>query len=198
MTHLIKLGVSGALGSFSEEAGLLYAEKIEITPKINYLLDMEGVLAAVECGSIDIGIFPVVNLCGGLVRMAYDAMGKHKFKVIDELWLEVQQCLLIKPDTDIKHIKKIVSHSQAIAQCKKYLQKNFKVAELIESQDTALAAKELAEGKLSAECAVLAPARSAVIYGLEIFAQNIQDTNPNLTAFIIVKQDNNEVGHANH
>lgn len=188
MTNSIKLGVSGDKGSFSEEAGLVYAKNHKIKPTIDYLIDMEGVLAAVESGTVDIGIFPVVNLHGGLVRMAFEAMGKHQFKVIDELWLEVNQCLLAKPGVTSSEIKNIISHSQAIAQCGQYLQKNFDQAQLIESQDTAKAAKELSLDKLPLLSAVIAPQRSAHLYGLEIVAKNIQDNNPNLTAFIIVKK----------
>lgn len=188
MTNFIKLGVSGDEGSFSEEAGLLYSKNLKIKSTLDYLIDMEGVLAAVENGTVDIGIFPVVNLRGGLVRMAYDAMGNHKFRVIDELWLNVRQCLLVKSGIAINQIEHIVSHSQAIAQCRKYIQKNLDAAELIEWQDTAKAAKELSQGKLHPTNAVIAPERAAHIYGLDVIAKNIQDDNPNLTAFIIVKK----------
>ncbi len=183
---MVRLGVSGDAGSFSEEAGLLYAKNSNIHPTLDYLIDMEGVLAAVENGTVDSGIFPVVNLRGGLVRMAFDAMGNHKFKVIDELWLNVHQCLLVKPGTAASQIKTIVSHPQAIAQCGQYVQKKFAHIELIEWQDTAKAAKELSQGKLHSSSAVIAPERAASLYGLEVMAKNIQDDNPNLTAFIIV------------
>jgi prephenate dehydratase len=186
MKNSITLGVSGDAASFSEEAGLLYAKNLGITPNLEYLIDMEGVLAAVENRTINIGIFPVVNLRGGLVRMAYEAMGHHQFKVIDELWLNVHQCLLIKPDMVANQIKYIVSHSQAIAQCRQYLHKNFNHAELIEWQDTAKAAKELSQGKLPPMTAVIAPERAAHIYRLKVIAKDIQDDNPNLTAFITV------------
>jgi prephenate dehydratase len=182
------LGVSGEAGSFSEEAGLLYAKNINIDPTLIYLIDMEGVLTALEQGKIDRGIFPVVNLRGGLVKMAFDAMGNHLFKVIDELWLNIHQCLLGKPGISINQIKSIASHPQAIAQCRAYIQKNFNKAELIEWQDTAKAARELALDRFPPKSAVIAPESAARLYGLEVLAKNIQDENPNLTAFIIVKK----------
>lgn len=188
MTNRIKLGVSGDIGSFSEEAGLLYASNLNIDVTLDYLIDMEGVLTAIENGTIDMGIFPVVNVYGGLVRMAFDAMGNHQFKVIDELWLDVHQCLLVKSGITINQIDNIVSHSQAITQCRQYIRKNYSTAALIEWQDTAKAAKELSQGKLRATSAVIAPARAAHIYGLDVIAKNIQDDNPNLTAFIILKK----------
>lgn len=188
MMQKVILGVSGERGSFSEEAGLLYAEKMGIKPALAYLIDMEGVLAAVEAGTVNLGIFPVVNMRGGLVKMAFEAMGKHLFTPIDELWLDVHQCLLAQSATQQKEIKKIVSHSQALLQCKGFLQKEFPDVELVEWQDTAQAAKDLAKGKFDMFTAVLAPANSARVYGLKIIAEDVQDERPNLTAFVVVQR----------
>lgn len=183
----ILLGVSGDVGSFSEEAALLYTKQKNITASLVYLIDMEGVLAAIERGEIELGILPVVNLQGGLVKPAFQAMGKHLFTHIDELWLHVQQCLLVLPGTKSHQITSIVSHPQGIAQCFQYLQKKFKEIERIEWCDTAKAAKDLAEGNLGRGTAVIAPERCAEVYGLEVMARNIQDSDRNLTAFILVK-----------
>lgn len=186
MVKKIILGVSGEAGSFSEEAGLIYAQRVGIKPEVKFLIDMENVLAAVESETINIGIFPVVNSRGGLVKMAFEAMGKHNFNMIDEVWLDVRQCLIVKPGTKASQIKKIVSHPQAIAQCERYLLREFKQADLIEWQDTAKAAKDLAAGKLTKTSAVIAPERAAQIYNLEVLVKNIQDSHPNLTTFIVV------------
>lgn len=193
MKHKIILGVSGDPGSFSEEAGLLYAQRVGIKPTLKYLTDMEGVLAAVSTGKIDVGIFPVVNSRGGLVKMAFEAMGKYLFTLIDEVWLDVRQCLLVRSGTKLERIKKIVSHPQAIAQCERYLLKTFKQVDLIEWQDTAKAAHDLAAGKLGKTSAVIAPERAARIYGLEVAVKNIQDNHPNLTTFIVVIAKGNEL-----
>lgn len=180
------LGVSGDPGSFSEEAGLIYAQRVGIKPTLIYLTDMEGVLAAVETKKVDIGIFPVVNSRGGLVKMAFEAMGKHLFTMIDEVWLDVRQCLLARPNTKPSQIKKIISHPQAIVQCERYLLREFKKITLIEWQDTAKAAKDLSTGKFGKMAAVIAPERAARLYGLEVVVKDIQDNHPNLTTFIVV------------
>lgn len=184
----IKLGVSGDAGSFSEEAGLLYAQRNGFKPEIKFCIDMEGVLAALDKKQIDLGIFPVVNSRGGLVQPAFKAMGGHLFNYIDELWLEVYQCMMVKSDVTKKQIKKIATHSQALAQCERYIRKEFPNAQLIEWEDTAKAARDLAKGVLKKDTAVIAPARSAQIYKLKLLAKGIQDNHPNLTTFIIVKK----------
>ena len=186
LTPKIRLAISGDTGSFSEEAGLLYAQRNGLNAKLIFAIDMEGVLQTLDKKQADIGIFPVVNSRGGLVQPAFKAMGKHLFNYTDELWLEVYQCLMVKPGVTKKQIKKIATHSQALAQCERYIRKEFPNAQLIEWEDTAKAAKDLAKGILKKDTAVIAPARSAQIYKLKLLAKGIQDNHPNLTTFIVV------------
>lgn len=190
----IKLGVSGDAGSFSEEAAFQYAQRVGISPKLHFLIDMENVLAAIESNLVDVGIFPVVNLNGGLVNMAFKAMGNHLFTPIDEVWLQVHQCLLTIPEVNINEITSVVSHPQAFAQCAQFLKNDLGHAKLVSWQDTAKAARDLSEARLAPTTAVIAPERSAFVYGLQVLRANIQDKNPNLTAFIVVKKPG---GHFN-
>jgi len=185
-TSKITIAVSGAEGSFSEEAGLLYAKKNRLNAQLIFAIDMEGVLKALDRKKAKIGIFPVVNSRGGLVNMAFEAMGKHLFNYTDDFNFEVHQCLMVLPGVTKKQIKKIATHYQAIAQCEKYIRKNFPKAKIIEWQDTAKAAHDLAKGVLKKDTAVIAPARSAQIYGLKLLEKSIQDYHPNLTTFIVV------------
>lgn len=182
------IAVSGDRGSFSEEAGIIYAGREGLEPNIHFSIDMEGVLRDLNGGGVDLGIFPVVNSRGGLVRPAFDAMGNYLFKVVSELWMEVHQCIMVLPDIKKENIKKIVTHSQAIAQCERYIRREFPGVELVEWADTAKAAKDLSEGKIGAESAVIAPSRSAQIYNLKIIDKGIQDNHPNLTTFIVVEK----------
>lgn len=184
----VTIGVSGDQGSFSEEAALQYAAQKKLTPKLQFLTDMEGVLAAVESGSVALGIFPVANQRGGVVRQAIKAMGRHAFVPIDDFWFEVQQCLMVKPGVDVTQIQKIVSHPQALAQCPVYIQTQLPHTTLVDWEDTAKAAADLDSGKLGDDCAVIASKRAAELYGLKLVAEGIQDLKPNLTAFVVVKQ----------
>lgn len=183
----MKLGISGLAGSFSEAAAEKYLQKNNLHAELVYLIDMEGVLSALENNTIDLGIFPVVNSIGGLVKPAFEAMGKHMFVMIDELPLQVNQCLMVAPNVCRENIKKIVSHPQALSQCRKYLKNNFPDALQVEAIDTAQAAQALAQNVLSSDTAVIAPEKAAKIYNLNIIEKNIEDLSPNITLFIITK-----------
>lgn len=182
----IRVAVSGDVGSFSEEAGLLYVNREHIEAEFLYAIDMEGVLVAVEGGRCNLGLFPVTNSTAGLVRQAFEAMGRHRFTCVGDLTLDVRQCLLARPETPRESITRIVSHPQALAQCAQYCAREFPDIPLQEWEDTAKSARDLSAGALEPTAAVIAPARSAELYGLAILETGIQDVQPNVTTFIIV------------
>ncbi len=185
----ISIAVSGDAGSFSEQAGLDYAKEQNFEPDIQYAIHMEGVFESFKKNEAEFGILPIHNSITGPVKASFQAMGRHNFAVVDFFGMQIQQCLLAKSSATKKDIKKIVSYSVAINQCKKYLQKNFPDAQIIEYEDTAKAAKDLAAGILGEDTAVIASQRSAEIHGLAIVAKNIQDQKENLTTFIIIKNE---------
>lgn len=185
----MKIAVSGEPGSFSEEAGMLYAQREGIdNPELIFSVDMEGALRDLNNETADRAIFPVVNSRGGLVRPAFHAMGNYTFKYIDELWMEIYQCLMVKPGTKLEDITAIASHSQALAQCSRHIDNEFPNVKQIEWEDTAKAARDLAEGNLPETTAVIASSRAAHRYELDMIEKGIQDSHPNLTTFIVAER----------
>ena len=185
----LHFGLSGLQGSFSEEAAQKYAQRQHLDAEFHYLLDMEGVLRALNQDEIDLGIFPVVNSVGGLVQTAFEAMGKYPFQMVDKEILEVNQCLLVHPEfTDPKDLNQVASHPQALSQCQNHLDKNWPQLQKVEWSDTASAARDLARGILPKSSAVLAPKQSAQVYKLKVLEENVQDQHPNLTTFILVQK----------
>lgn len=180
-----KIGVSGGIGSFSEEAANHYCNQNETEDyQIKYLISVENVLSMLDAGEIDKGIFPIENSNGGIVYEAVYAMAKYQFKIERIFEIDIKHCLLAKPGTKKKEIRKIVSHDQALKQCRMYLKRKWPEVELAEYRDTAEAAKDLKEGLLPADTAVVAPKICAQIYELEIIEESIQDLKFNFTTFI--------------
>jgi len=69
-----------------------------------------------------------------------------------------------------------------------YLKRMWPDIELVPYADTALAAKDLSEGVLPRTTAVVASARAAEMYGLDILDEKIQDLKFNYTVFIAAKK----------
>jgi prephenate dehydratase len=181
----MKIGVMGAKGSFSEEAGRVYAAKAGLKKfTLEYLITAENVLTALEKGTIDLGIFPIENSNGGIVLEAVYAMAKHNFNIKKIFEIDVHHCLLVKKGITADKIKTITSHDQAIKQCRMYLKRVWPKVKIRDYADTAKAAEDLAKGKLPASTAVIASRAAAQVYKLDVLEESIQDLKFNYTSFI--------------
>lgn len=184
--EITKIGVMGAHGSFSEQAGERYvAEYLGGAGVVLPLVTAEAVLTAVEDGSIDRGIFPIENSNGGIVIEAVHAMAQHRFSIERMFELDVHHMLLVKPGVTASHITAISSHDQALKQCRMYLKRVWPEADIVPYKDTAQAAADLASGVLPDTTAVIAPRQCAQLYGLEILEESIQDLKFNYTVFVV-------------
>lgn len=184
----MKIGVMGAKGSFSEQAGELYVKKGSVeNGEIIPLISAENVLTALNKGEIDRAIFPIENSNGGIVIEAVYAMAKHNFEIETMFELDVHHMLLIRPGVTASHINTIASHDQALKQCRMYLKRTWPLCDILPYADTAKAAEDLASGTLPDTTAVIAPKRAAELYGLQVLEESIQDLKFNYTVFVVAK-----------
>lgn len=181
------IGVSGAQGSFSEEAAEYYCYKNTIPEhELKYLVSVENVLTALDNGEINMGVFPIENSNGGIVYEAVYAMAKHTFNIEQLFEIDIRHNLIVMPGTQKEDIKKIASHDQALKQCKMYLKRVWPQAEIIQWEDTAKAVKDVKEGNLTPDTAAIAPKAAAKLYEMEILEEGIQDLKFNFTTFLAV------------
>jgi prephenate dehydratase len=180
-----RIGISGNKGSFSEEAAYDYCRNNSLQGEMEYLISAENTLKSLDEGRVDRAIFPIENSNGGIVYEAVEAMSRYVFRIEKIFEIDIKHCLLVQPGTTSSQVNMIVSHQQAIKQCRMYLKRKWGKAELREYSDTAEAAKDLQKGELSRSCAVIAPQICADIYGLEVLEEGIQDLKFNFTSFIV-------------
>lgn len=185
----VRISALGAPGSFSEEAARAYAERERLTCEVVNKADFDDVLAALDDGRVDLGVLPVSNLVGGLVRGAFEAMGRFNFQPIAQISLDIRHSLLVRTaEVHPAAVERVVSHPQAISQCSGFLSREFPGREWMDWSDTASAARDLSEGRLDAGVAVIASKRAAESYSLHILAADIQDDPENETRFVIVRK----------
>lgn len=183
------IGVSGGEGSFSEEAAIYYCRKYKVKDyTLSYLISAENVLDNLEKEKVNLGVFPIENSNGGIVYEAVYAMAKHQFQIKQIFEIDIRHNLLVLPGTKKESVKKIASHPQALKQCRMYLIKRWPGIEIIEWSDTAEAAKDLKNGKLTSNTAVITPRSCAELYDLEILEESIQDLKFNFTTFLVVEK----------
>lgn len=183
------IGVSGARGSFSEEATRTYIKKRKIKKfTLQYLVDSENVLSALERGKVDLGVFYIENSISGVVRETVEAMSRHNFHILKMFDIVIKQNLLVRKGVKRTEIKGITSQEPALTQCAAYLKREWPKAKIKNYVDTAKAAADLASGKLPKSTAVVASRTAAELYGLTVLDAAIQDLKTNHTTFIAAKR----------
>jgi chorismate mutase len=185
----LRVGVMGGIGSFSEEAALFFMKKHDLRQyELSYPISAENVLKSLDEEQIDVGIFPIENSTAGIVEESIYAASHYQFDIQEIFEIDVRHCLHVLPGVKKEEITKIMSHPQALRQCKGYLQKNFPQAELIEATDTAEGARILEQSPEERNLAVIAPKRAGEIYHLQTLEEGIQDLKENYTRFIAAKK----------
>ncbi|WP_226680228.1 prephenate dehydratase [Sutcliffiella horikoshii] len=147
---------------------------------------------AVLEGKVDMAVVPLENAIEGSVNVTLDYLIHDcPLPIVGELTIPISQHLLVHPD----HIKNgeelevIYSHSHAIAQCHKYLHKNYPNAVYETTSSTAAAAKLISDHRLSQKAACIANSLAAKEYNLNVLQENIHDYDNNHTKFIILHRD---------
>jgi prephenate dehydratase len=177
---MTRLGYLGPPGTFGEQAALLYSASAELLP-----FPRNGaVVLAVANGKADLGIVPVENSLEGAVNETLDTLlAAEALSIRAELVLTVEQNLIVSPGTTLDDIDVVISHPQALAQCRGYLEANLPGVRLEAALSTAGAVAE-AVGMRNA--AAIGPRRAAEVHGGEILVAAIQDSKENKTRFVIV------------
>jgi chorismate mutase/prephenate dehydratase len=139
------------------------------------------VFTEVSKGRADYGVVPVENSTEGVVTHTLDMFVESDLKIVAQIILRIQQCLLSRFKRD--EIKKFYVHPQTLAQCRLWLQKNFPDAEVIETSSNARSAEFAAKEKYSA---AIAGVLAAEKYHMPILDHGIQDNSANATRFLVL------------
>ena len=178
----MRFSFQGVNGAYSELAGKKIFPNSASIPKKTF----EEMFEAVRNNNAEVALVPIENSRAGRVADTQRLIPESNLKIIGEYFLEVNHCLLALPGTSIKDIKRIHSHEQAIAQCRNNIIKHQK--DMVVAADTAGAAKMISVIK-NKEDAAIASSLAADTYNLEILEKNFQDSENNVTRFLIMSKD---------
>jgi hypothetical protein len=139
----------------------------------------------VEHRRVHYGVVPVENSTEGVVAATLDRFVSSNLRVKAEILLRIDQCLMSKSGR-ADRVKRIVSHSQSLAQCRQWLAQNFP---RIPQEEVGSNAQAAEVAKRDPKAAAIAGRIAAEYYGLKIVAENIQDQSENLTRFFVIGHD---------
>ncbi len=143
----------------------------------------EDALAAVKTGEARYAMMPIENSVAGRVADIHHLLPGAGLHIVGEHFLRVRHQLLAVPGATLQTVKKALSHTQALGQCRSTLRRLG--LKPVPEADTAGSARLVAESRDQA-LAAIASSLAAEIYGLRILAHDIEDEQHNTTRFLML------------
>ncbi|WP_108823312.1 prephenate dehydratase [Dysgonomonas sp. Marseille-P4361] len=175
-----KVAIQGGLGAYHGIAAEnFFGEEVEIVPCTTF----RDIFTTIKKEPNTIGIMAIENTIAGSLLANYNLLKESKLPIAGEYKQRISHCLAALPGKTIHDIKDIESHPIALMQCGDFLD-TLPGVRVIEHEDTALAARDIAEKCLESTAAICS-VRAAEIYGLNILARGIETNKHNFTRFLI-------------
>ncbi len=169
----------GPEGTFTHQAALRhFGHAARVAPRD----DIAGVFRDVESGRSEHGVVPVENSSDGVVARALDLLIESPLKICGEVELAVHHHLLAH-GADRAALRAVRAHPQALAQCRRWLDRELPDLDRVSAASNAAAARHAARHP---ESAAIAPRAAAERYGLRVLASNIEDHPNNRTRFLVL------------
>ena len=179
-----RVAIQGYEGSFHEEAARkFFGDDVQVIPCATF----KEVVKIGENENLSEGaVMAIENSISGSILANYNLLRKSSLTTVGEIYLEINQNLMVNPGVKLEDIREVYSHPMALQQCLHFLdQYDWK---LIETEDTAGSAKHIHQHH-SKHIAAIASKRAAELYGLDIIAPDIQTIKNNYTRFIILEPE---------
>lgn len=183
-----KVGYMGIAGSFSEVAAGKLLELAGMTEaELVPLVCSQNILDALRAGEIAYGVLGIRNTTAGPVSEFVEAFQDVEYEVLGEYILLIHHCLFKKPGVPEEMLTEVASHPQAFGQTIHTRAARWPQLAEHEIEDTAIGAEFLAKGELPDTAAVICSIRAGQMWGLDLIAQNIEDSTENRTTFWLLR-----------
>ncbi len=178
----------GAPGAFSHQA--IRETYLDALPLPCH--GFEDALVAVAEGRAGLAAIPVENSSHGRVADVHFLLPESGLSVIGEHYVKVEHCLLGAPGARLSDVKEVISHPQALGQCRK----RSRELGLVQTSyaDTASAAAAVASSG-DVRVAAIASRLAGELYGNALLIDGFQDSDHNRTRFLLLSRTPREVSH---
>lgn len=182
----LKVAIQGGEGSFHDQAAREFFSDYQL--ELNCCTTFEDLIDQVTDHHADVAVMAIENTVAGSLLPNYALVRDSGFKIVGEIYIRVSQHLMAMPGQKVEDIKEVYSHYMAIAQTRKFF-KQYPQIKLIESEDTALSARQVSLEK-GLGIGAIASRMAAEMYGLEILAEEIETNKKNFTRFLVLYKPN--------
>ena len=178
-----RIAIQGYKGCFHEQAARnFYAT--DDSPAIVECDTFEDLYRALGAGLADAAVMAIENTVSGGLLHNFELLRKYDRKVKGEVYLRIRQNLMALPGQSLRELREVRTHYMAINQTRAFFEKECPWIHLVESEDTAKSAADVAEKKLKGVGAV-ASELAAELFGLEILRPGIETYKQNFTRFLV-------------
>lgn len=177
-----RIAFQGEMGAYSHEACRQARPGMEAVACRTF----EDAIEACRSGEVDLAMLPVENSTYGRVADIHTLLPGSGLRIIDEAFVRVHINLLAVPGTKLEQVKRAMSHTVLLGQCRDFLKTHAITA--VTGADTAGSAKAVAE-KGEPALAALASELAGEIYGLDVLARQIEDQSNNTTRFLVMSRE---------
>ncbi len=182
LQHPVKVSYLGPEGTFTQQATIKYFGS---SVNINPCTTIGDVFKEVAAGRSNYGVVPVENSAEGFINHTLDNLFITPQKICGEVVLCIHHNLLVKNGNKGKRIEKIYAHSQALAQCRFWLQRNYPNVSCVATNSNGEAARIVSQ-EHNCCTAAIAGENAAQFYDLEIISRKIEDESNNSTRFLVL------------
>ena len=177
----MRVAFLGPAGTFTEEA--LRASIRGDAEQVPLATVREAVMA-VQSGEVDRAVVPIENALEGSVRATLDTLASAApdVRIEAQVTWPIHHCLIAPQGVAIGAVTRVVSHPQAMSQCRRFLEERLARAQRAAAASTAEAVRLVSTA--DEPWAALGSRLSAERYGCEILAENVEDRSDNLTRFV--------------
>ncbi|WP_136443098.1 prephenate dehydratase [Pacificoceanicola onchidii] len=185
------IAFQGELGAYSHQACANARPDMEPLPCKTF----EDVIDAVKSGKAALAMLPVENTIYGRVADIHRLLPESGLKIIGEAFVRVHINLLGVQGAKLEDVKEAHSHVVLLPQCAGFLKEHGIRGRV--NADNARAAREISERGEPA-VAALASELAAQIYGLDVLARHIEDTDSNTTRFLLMADQGDNARRGEH
>lgn len=176
----MRVAFLGPPGTVSDEALNAAAPDAESVP----LATLRDVVLSVQEGRIERALVPIENALEGGVDPVLDclALEAPDVSLVGEAVQPVSYCLAAGRQLDLADVTMVLSHPQALGQCKQWIATHLPQAAVVPAASTADAVRIVASEPEGTRVAI-GPRRAARHYGAVILAEGLEDDPGNATRF---------------
>ncbi|NQU17373.1 MAG: prephenate dehydratase [Candidatus Saganbacteria bacterium] len=201
----MKVGFLGPEGTFSEAAGRAYLKRVEGQVELVPFTTIHSLLLAVQHSKVKEGVCPIENSIEGTIGVVTDMLAKDvNLKIRQEIILPIFHYLIAQKGVNLSEVTDVISHPQALDQCKDFLRKklpkamlhlSYSTADAVKQVATSLGEKIIAHGKVKGRVfAAIGNISTAKLYGIKVLASKINAAENQTRFLVLSKKDHPKTG----